>query len=124
MGLACGLSVSTFYNARSDCRLNKARHAGRCRMKEKLDSVEREHLNAYIRDLRSSMEGDKGGATSGHWHTGKRCCKLRWEDYCKTRARKSLPVVGSFSLFYILWKEHSEITEYSAKAHPKCDLCG
>eukprot|EP00965_Chrysotila_dentata_P190292 6173783-Pleurochrysis_carterae.AAC.1 len=124
IGLAYGLSVSTFYNARSDCRLNKPWHAGRCSEREKLESVERTHLEAYIRDLRSSMEGDKGGASFGHWHTGRRSCKLRWEDYCKMRARKSLPVVGSFSLFYKIWREHTEISEYSAKSHPKCDTCG
>eukprot|EP00965_Chrysotila_dentata_P074922 2475754-Pleurochrysis_carterae.AAC.1 len=36
----------------------------------------------------------------------------------------SLPIVGSKELFAKLWKEHSEITEFTAKEHSKCDTCG
>eukprot|EP00965_Chrysotila_dentata_P160991 5315774-Pleurochrysis_carterae.AAC.1 len=70
------------------------------------------------------MEGDKGGGAHGHWYTGSRTSKQRWEDYKAFRRARSLPVLGSESLFKVLWREHGEIREYTAKSHPKCDQCG
>eukprot|EP00965_Chrysotila_dentata_P030201 1005148-Pleurochrysis_carterae.AAC.1 len=69
------------------------------------------------------MEGDKGGYEAGamHWHTAKRSAALRWEDYKAEQCRAGLPVCGSLSLFKKIWASHSEISEYSAKHHPKCD---
>eukprot|EP00965_Chrysotila_dentata_P182597 6029217-Pleurochrysis_carterae.AAC.1 len=61
------------------------------------------------------MEGDKGGWSHGKWHTGR---------HCKLRTRKSLPIIGSLSLFQKLRREHDEILEILAKSHPKRDLCG
>eukprot|EP00965_Chrysotila_dentata_P133001 4397788-Pleurochrysis_carterae.AAC.1 len=56
------------------------------------------------------------------YHTGKRSSALRWEDYKAAKIQAGLPVIhGSHSLFKSIWKEHTEIKEYSAKHHPKCD---
>ena len=43
------------------------------------ESAERRHLEAYIRELRSTMEGSKG-KQSAHFFTGMRPVKQRWED--------------------------------------------
>ena len=32
--------------------------------------------------------------------------------------------MGSLKLFAKLWKAHTEIHEFGAKGHPKCDECG
>eukprot|EP00965_Chrysotila_dentata_P151184 4997446-Pleurochrysis_carterae.AAC.1 len=58
-GLACGLSVATFYNSCADVRHNQPYHKGRVSTLNKLESEDRTHLDAHIRELRSSMEGDK-----------------------------------------------------------------
>ena len=60
-GLAAGLSFGTFANARADVRLARPTRSGRVDKKEKLVSKERQHLEAYIRNLRGTMEGTKGG---------------------------------------------------------------
>eukprot|EP00965_Chrysotila_dentata_P045652 1516517-Pleurochrysis_carterae.AAC.1 len=70
------------------------------------------------------MEGDKGGEAKGLSYTGKRSIAERWDDYKKLRARHGLPVIGSRELFKKIWVAHTEIREYSAKTHPKCDDCG
>eukprot|EP00965_Chrysotila_dentata_P101600 3354534-Pleurochrysis_carterae.AAC.1 len=70
------------------------------------------------------MEGSKGGSEFGKFWTGKRSLTARWEDYARARREQSLPVVGSLSLFKKIWKDHSEIRQFSAKSHPKCDECG
>eukprot|EP00965_Chrysotila_dentata_P032860 1095507-Pleurochrysis_carterae.AAC.1 len=49
---------------------------------------------------------------------------MRWDEYVRSRRAKALPVIGSLSLFKKLWREHNEITEFSAKSHYKCDECG
>eukprot|EP00965_Chrysotila_dentata_P126182 4170635-Pleurochrysis_carterae.AAC.1 len=69
------------------------------------------------------MEGEKGGTTAEvlNYYTAKRSSLLRWEDYQAAQIQAGLPVYGSHSLFKKLWKAHSEITECSAKHHPKCD---
>eukprot|EP00965_Chrysotila_dentata_P026319 872246-Pleurochrysis_carterae.AAC.1 len=40
------------------------------------------------------------------------------------RGRLGLPVLGSQELFKKMWSSHTEIRQYSAKAHSKCDDCG
>ena len=70
-GLAFGLSFSTFANARADVTKDRLHHKGRMQSRDALESKERVHLNAYIRDLRSGMEGSKG-QDSTKWMTGKR----------------------------------------------------
>eukprot|EP00965_Chrysotila_dentata_P262409 6214561-Pleurochrysis_carterae.AAC.1 len=69
-GLAAGLSFATFATARADCTLNRPLHGGRTDTRDKLESQQRLHLETYLLELRGSMEGDKGGRTSGKWHTG------------------------------------------------------
>ena len=82
-------------------------------------------MEAYIRDLRSTMEGDKGGtAGTGKYYCGKRTLKQRWKDYKDSRKELGLQVIGSQSLFSHLWKKHEEIRETKAKGHSKCDICG
>eukprot|EP00965_Chrysotila_dentata_P174738 5768657-Pleurochrysis_carterae.AAC.1 len=63
------------------------------------------------------MEGDKGGGAFGHWHTARKFVNLRWKDYEAMRRAKSLPIIGSLSLFTKIWKQHQEISQFSAKAH-------
>ena len=122
-GLAAGLSFGTFANARADVTKSRPHHQGRAASRDKLASAERVHLNAYIRDLRSTMEGSKGSDTP-KWHTGKRSGELRWGDYERDRRRKNLPVIGSKHLFVKIWAEHSEIVQDVAVGHAKCDACG
>jgi hypothetical protein len=86
---------------------------------------ERAHLEAYIRELRSEMEGPKGGsAPKDKWSLPKKTGPQRWEDYRRRRQMLSLPVIGSQSLFEKIWRAHDEIIEYGAKGHAKCDRCG
>eukprot|EP00965_Chrysotila_dentata_P058233 1930794-Pleurochrysis_carterae.AAC.1 len=56
MGLACGVSVATFYNCVTDCTKGRPRHAGRCMTRNRVESRERAHLEAYIREMKASME--------------------------------------------------------------------
>ena len=75
---------------------------------QEVESEQREHLEAYIRDLRSGMEGSKGGSTgSGKWFSGVRSMAKRWEDYTRMRREHGLPIVGSIHLFTKLWKAHT-----------------
>ena len=123
-GLAAGISFATYANARADVTHSRPYHKGRVTALEKLASEQRVHLNAYIRDLRSTMESGKGSDAPNQWHTGKRSAKLRWEDYKRHRTEKGLPTLGSEALFKKLWTSHSEICEYGAIGHPTCDQCG
>eukprot|EP00965_Chrysotila_dentata_P198795 6179026-Pleurochrysis_carterae.AAC.1 len=79
--LACGLTVQTYQIACADCRMQRPTHKGRIPKRDAVESQERSHLNAYIRHLRETMEGDKGSGTHGHWYTGSRTIKMRWNDY-------------------------------------------
>eukprot|EP00965_Chrysotila_dentata_P057687 1913000-Pleurochrysis_carterae.AAC.2 len=45
------------------------------------------------------MEGDKEVVAHGHWYTGSRTIKQRWEDYATFRRARLLPIIGSQSLF-------------------------
>lgn len=123
-GLAAGLSFGTFANARADVKKQRPDHKGRVAGREKKASHVREHLCSYIRDVRSTMEGDKGGNSEGKWYTGKRSAGLRWADYKRSRMEKSLPVIGSESTFTKIWGEHTEIVQYGACGHAKCKDCG
>jgi hypothetical protein len=46
-------------------------HVGRVTKRNESESAERTHLESYIRDLRSTMEGSKG-SDNQKWYTGKR----------------------------------------------------
>lgn len=97
-------------------------HDGRKKLRARVESEERAHLNAYIRHLRGGLEGPKGGsAAKDKWSIRKMTLPKRWRMYKEGRMKKGLPVIGSFSLFAKLWKEHKEIVEISAKGHPACD---
>ena len=123
-GLASGLSFHTFERARSDLRGGAPLRTARRKAAADKQSSERRHLEAYIRDLRSSMEGSKGKAAVGRWFTGRRPVPQRWEDYRKSRMEKQLPVIGSLALFKKLWAAHEEIVEQKATGHDICDECG
>ena len=124
-GLANGLSFNTWAESRADVRKDRPWHAGRCKLKLQQQSEERAHLEAYIRTLRAGYEGPKGGAApKDKWSVPKQPISLRWKEYVKLRQDKSLPVIGSASLFEKIWREHDEIKEYGAKGHPKCEICG
>eukprot|EP00965_Chrysotila_dentata_P218836 6190794-Pleurochrysis_carterae.AAC.1 len=66
MGSACGLSLSTFYNARSDCRLNKPRHAGRCRAISRSRTVSNASISMRISEIRGALwRGTRGACLLG-----------------------------------------------------------
>lgn len=72
-GLAAGLSFATFANARTDVTKSRPYHGGRVQQRDRLQSQQRQTIDHYVRDLRSTMEGDKGGQRQDvKWHTGKR----------------------------------------------------
>jgi hypothetical protein len=124
-GLANGLSFSTWADSRADVTLERAWHAGRSQAKAKQQSEQRAHLEAYVRELRSQQEGPKGGSDpTDKWHVAKMSKPKRWEEYKKKRTAKGLPVIGSYSLFEKIWDSHTEIREFGAKGHAKCDDCG
>eukprot|EP00965_Chrysotila_dentata_P182699 6032471-Pleurochrysis_carterae.AAC.1 len=64
-----------------------------------VESKERAYIEAWIRDLRSGMEGSKGSGTSDVWHTARMPVGKRYQQYCDERICAKLPVVGSRSLF-------------------------
>lgn len=66
-------------------------------------SEERRALEAYIRELRSSMEGTKGGSEGvGKYYTPYRPVKKRWQDYencCRRKVRHAnIPCKSRFFL--------------------------
>ena len=124
-GLAKGISFDTFSKSRADVTKGRPLHIGRVELRSKQQSKERAHLHAYIRHVRSQMEGPKGGSEpKDKWRLPKKPLAKRWEDYMNHRKGARLPVIGSQSLFEQLWREHDEIVEFGAKGHPKCDTCG
>lgn len=123
-GLASGVSFQTWSNARTDVKKSRPDRKGRVKLRARAESMERAHLNAYIRDLKSSLEGPKGGSVQkDRWVTGKMTIPKRWEQYADHRRKLGLPVIGSKSLFVKVWKDHKEIVEISAKGHATCDKC-
>ena len=60
-GLAKGISFCTYANSRADVTLSRPWHSGRRQLKAQTQSIQRAHLEAYIRELRRQMEGPKGG---------------------------------------------------------------
>lgn len=124
-GLASGVSFATWASARADVRGSRPYHRERQRVRNKVESEERAHLNAYIRSLRESMEGPKGGSDPvDKWRTGKLPISKRWEQYKTLRNKDGLPIIGSEALFKKLWAEHKEIRECPSKGQPTCDICG
>ena len=124
-GLAKGLSFATYSASRADSRKSRPMHEGRINHTTRAESEERAHLNAYIRGLRDSMEGPKGGSDPiDKWRTAKMSMPKRWQQYKEGRTKKGLPIIGSQELFKVLWAEHDEIRETTAKGHAKCDRCG
>lgn len=152
-GLASGISFSQWCNARVDAKAGRPLRSGRRKARASVESEERATINAYIRDMRSTMEGPKGGsAPTDRWRTDKLPMSKRWEEYRRSRLKKglrvigvaripahactspcswahshdnpcSLPFSGSESLFTKVWNEHTEIVVYPAKGHPTCDRC-
>ena len=124
-GLAKGISFQTWANSRADVTYGRPWHAGRCACKRNNQTKEAAHLEAYIRELRSGLEGPKGGSNpKDKWSVPYMSVPDRWKEYKKKRTQLGLPVVGSESLFGKLWSQHKEIREYGAKGHPTCDECG
>eukprot|EP00965_Chrysotila_dentata_P100746 3328398-Pleurochrysis_carterae.AAC.1 len=70
------------------------------------------------------MEGSKGADKCDEWHTAKMPVRKRYQEYYEARVRAKLPVVGSLSLFEMVWAKHTEIKELGARNHAKCDICG
>ena len=124
-GLANGLSFASWSESRVDVRQDRAWHAGRKSARDDKESMERRHLETYIRSLRGTTEGPKGGSQArDKWSTPKMSVPQRWEAYVKARTGAGQPIIGSQSLFKKLWKAHTEIREFGAKGHATCDECG
>ena len=123
-GIAGGFSWATWSRARTDLTKDRPRHKGRAAARHKVESDARRIINAYIRDLRASMTGSKGGSKgTGNLYTGKRSLSQRWQLFRDFRIGKKLPTVGSLKLFSKCWKEQENIVELSATGHSKCDEC-
>ena len=123
-GLAKGMSFALWSSSRADVRNCRPMKSGRLDEKAKQESAERAHLAAYIRSIRSTMEGPKGGSDPvDKWRTSYLPISKRWKEYERTRRAAGLPIIGSESLFKLLWKE-SGISEDKAKGHAKCTRCG
>ena len=124
-GLANGISFATFANSRADVVKERTWHAGRCQLRSNQQSAERAHLEAYIRSVRGSMEGPKGGSQpKDKYYLPKAAMAKRWDTYVEHRQNAKQRVIGSPSLFEKLWREHAEIVEFGAKGHANCDACG
>ena len=123
--LANGISFATFANSRADVVKERTWHVGRCQLRSKQQSEETAHLEAYIRSVRGTMEGPKGGSQpKDKYHLPKAPLSKRWSEYMAHRQKAGLPVIGSQSLFEKLWRKHHEIVEFGAKGHATCDTCG
>lgn len=123
-GLADGLSFVTWSRARADLRLDKPRHAGRVKKREELKSEARRAIDAYIRNLRESMEGSKGGSRgAGKSYTGRQSKRQRYRLYCQSRAKAKLPPLGSEKLFTQCWNAQEGIVELRRTGHDICDEC-
>ena len=123
--LANGISFATFGNSRTDVIKGRPWHGGRCELRSKQETEERAHLESYIRSLRGTMEGPKGGSQpKDKYYLPKAAVKARWDTYVEHRRKAGLSVIGSLSLFAKLWRAHTEIVEFGAKGHAKCDTCG
>lgn len=123
-GLAKGMSFATWSSSRTDVRLSRPLKGSRREAADNQESFQRAHLNAYIRSVRSSMEGPKGGSDPvDKWHTTYMPISKRWKEYEQRRRAAGLPIIGSQSLFTILWNE-SGISEDKATGHAKCTRCG
>ena len=124
-GLAKGLSFATWAASRADVTKNRPWHAGRTEQRADQESRERAHLQAYVRDLRASLEGPKGGSeVNDKWHIAYMSVPKRWQEYKKMRTKASLPVIGSEPLSKKIWAKHDEIHQFTATGHSCCDICG
>jgi hypothetical protein len=124
-GLANGISFATFAESRADVTKDRPWHAARCKQKSAQDSMERAHLESYIRSLRAGLEGPKGGSQQKDtWSIEASSMSQRWSAYKRSRVSVGLPVIGSESLFKRIWSEHKEIHVMTAKGHATCDECG
>lgn len=123
-GLADGLAFVTWARARCDVRKARPYHAGRMTKRKELEHSARRQINAYLRNLRESMEGSKGGSRgSGKSYTGKQSKKARYEAYRKSRIDCKEPVLGSQKLFNKCWDAQEGIVELRRTGHQKCNEC-
>ena len=119
--VAMGISECTFSNARRDVTANRARHAGRSKVRQTRRSFEEESLDAWIRLQREGMEGDK--STGRRWYYGKLNEKELWRRYAADRDRAQQPLVGSSVMLWKLWKSHREILERPPCGQDTCNFC-
>lgn len=123
-GLADGLAFVTWARARADVRKGRPRHAGRVALREREMHQARRVINAYIRNLRESMEGSKGGSRGeGKSYTGRQSKRMRYQAYCSHRIKHQLPVLGSEKLFTSCWKAQEGIVELRRTGHNICSEC-
>ena len=119
--VAMGISECTFTNARRDVTANRARHAGRSKVRRERRSVEEESLDAWIRLQKEGMEGDK--STGRRWYYGKLNERELWKRYAADRDRAQQPLVGSAQKLWKLWRSHREILERPPSGQDACNFC-
>ena len=97
--LAKGLSFQTFANARADVTKGRVLRPERNKQRLREESEKRRHLRAWIRAERNTMEAPKGGSDPvDKWRTGYMPRHKRWDLYCESRRRNSLPIIVSEAL--------------------------
>ena len=128
--LANGISFATFASGRADVTKERTWHQGRCELRSKQQSAERAHLEAYIREVRGTMEGPKGGSQpNDKYHLPKAAIRKRWETYVLTRTGVSLcPLPRSCHLdttlphLYVLTRTRSALPLVPSRDYTPCRL--
>ena len=124
-GLAKGMSFANWSSSRTDVRKQRVWHEGRATARQQQEGQERAAIEAYIRELRTSLEGPKGGSDpNDKWTIGYLPMSERYSQYRRKCNESKVPVLGGLKLFEKIWAEHNEIVNVKATGHAKCDECG
>ena len=95
-GVACSIGEATYARARVDATKNRPRHAGRASGRQSQRSAASEALDAWIRDQRKGMEGDK--KTGVRWFFTKLTERELWARYVKCCDDANLPTSGNSNM--------------------------
>jgi len=78
--IATGLSEVTYARARRDAIADRPKHAARIVHRQQRESTDRVELDAWVRRLRGTLEGNKNGA-GGKWYMRKTTEGQLWKMY-------------------------------------------
>lgn len=121
--VACGLSEVTYARARRDAIADRPRHAVRVEHRQDRFGKERGELDAWVRRLRDTLEGDKN-STGSKWYMKKTTEAQLWKMFQRDCDRARQPTVGTPRLLYKVFNEHAEIHQQKPTGHDICDTCG